>query len=69
MNAVFNETELRTMVANMLQNMSEAQKQLFIDRYGSIEAWEQHMIESGADENVQKNYAKVVEWYGSKDAV
>lgn len=27
------------------------------------------MVESASDESVQKNYAKVVEWYGSKEAV
>ena len=27
------------------------------------------MIEGASDEKVQNNYAKVVEWYGSKEAV
>lgn len=27
------------------------------------------MIESASDEKTQQNYAKMVEWYGSKDAV
>jgi hypothetical protein len=53
----------------MLQNMNESQKQIFIDHYGSMEAWEKHMLESTSDEKVQKNFAKVVEWYGDKDAV
>ena len=66
---VFDETELRAMFSDMLQNMNESQKQIFIDRYGSIEAWEKHMIEGASDEKVQKNFAKVVEWYGSKEAV
>ncbi len=66
---VFDETEIRTMFTDMLQNMNESQKQIFIDHYGSIEAWEQHMMEAASDEKVQQNYAKVVEWYGGKDAV
>ncbi|MBR6404465.1 MAG: MerR family transcriptional regulator [Eubacterium sp.] len=66
---VFDETELRTMFSDMLSNMDESQKQIFIDHYGSIEEWEKHMIESASDEKVQKNYAKIVEWYGDKDAV
>lgn len=65
---VFDETEIKTMFADMLANMNVAQKQIFIDHYGSIEAWEQHMIERASDEDVQKNYAKVIEWYGSKEA-
>ena len=66
---VFDETELRAMFSDMLNNMNESQKQIFIDHYGSIGAWKKHMIESASDEKVQKNYAKMVEWYGSKDAV
>lgn len=66
---VFDETEIRTMFTDMLQNMNESQKQIFIDHYGSIGAWEQHMMEAASDEKVQKNFAKVVEWYGGKEAV
>lgn len=66
---VFDESEIRGMIADMLQNMNESQKQIFIDHYGSMEAWEKHMIKSASDEKVQKNYAKLVEWYGSKDAI
>ncbi|MBE5849681.1 MAG: MerR family transcriptional regulator [Lachnospiraceae bacterium] len=66
---VFDETEIRTMFTDMLQNMNESQKQIFIDHYGSIEAWEQHMMEAASDEKVQKNFAKVVEWYGGKETV
>ena len=54
---VFDETELRAMFSDMLQNMNESQKQIFIERYGSIEAWEKHMIEGASSEKVQKNYA------------
>lgn len=66
---VFDETEIRTMFTDMLQNMNESQKKIFIDHYGSVKAWEQHMMEAASDEKVQQNYAKVVEWYGGKEAV
>ena len=66
---VFDETEICSMFTDMLQNMNESQKQIFVDHYGSIEAWEQHMMEAASDEKVQKNFAKVVEWYGGKEAV
>ncbi len=65
---VFDETEIRNMFTDILQNMNESQKQIFVDHYGSIEAWEQHMMEAASDEKVQKNYAKVVEWYGGREA-
>ncbi len=67
--AVFDETEMRGMFTDMLQNMNESQKQIFIDHYGSMEAWEKHMLDSTSNEKVQKNFAKMVEWYGDKDAV
>ncbi len=65
---VFDETELQALVSDLQQNMNVSQRQLFIDHYGSIAAWEKHMMESFSEEKVQKNYAKIVEWYGSKDA-
>lgn len=51
---VFDETEIRTMFTDMLQNVNESQKQIFINLYGSIEAWEQHMMKAASDEKVQK---------------
>ena len=65
---VFDETELRAMFTDMLQNMNESQRQIFIERYGSMEEWEKHMIEGASDEETQRKYAKVVEWYGGKEA-
>ena len=64
---VFDNTELQLMVSDMLKNMDETQKQIFIDHYGSVEAWKKHMIECASDKKVQQNYAKVIEWFGAKD--
>ncbi len=66
---VFDETELQDMFSDMLENMTESQQQIFIDQYGSIENWKNQLIERAFDEKVQKNYSKIVEWYGDKDAV
>lgn len=66
---VFNETEIRALYDNMAANMNEEQKQVFIERYGSMEAFEEHYLKSAASEQAQKNFAKVVEWCGSKEAV
>ena len=65
---VFDGTEIRTMYTDMVGKMSDEQKQIFIDRYGSMEAFEKFFIENAASEQAQKNFAKVVEWYGSKEA-
>ena len=67
--AVFDETELKAMFKDMLENMNDSQKRIIIDRYGSVEEWESHLIESASDEKTQQNFAKMLEWYGSKDAV
>ena len=67
--AVFDETELKAMFKDMLENMNDSQKRIIIDCYGSVEEWERHLIESASDEKTQQNFAKMLEWYGSKDAV
>ena len=65
---VFNEKEMEDMAEDMFNGMTDKQKQFFIDQFGSFEEWKKQMIASASDEKVQKNWAKVVEWYGSKDA-
>ena len=65
---VFDETEIRTMYTDMVKNMNDEQQQIFIDRYGSMEAFEEHFLKNAASEQAQKNFAKVVEWYGSKES-
>ena len=66
---VFDETELQDLFGAILENLSESQKQVFVDKYGSLDEWKKHFVESTSDEKTQANFAKVVEWYGSKDAV
>lgn len=67
--AVFDETEIRTMYDSMVENMNDEAKQVFIDKYGSMEEFEKHFLKSASSEQAQNNYAKIVEWYGDKDAV
>ena len=62
---VFSKNELEDMYNAMEANMSEEQKNIFIEHYGSMEAWKKNFLESAASEAVQKNFRKVVEWYGS----
>lgn len=64
---VFNKKEIEDMYNAMEANMTEAQKQVFIDYYGSIEEWKKDFIEKASTEEVQRNFEKVVEWYGSKE--
>ena len=64
---VFSKAELEDMYNSMAANMSEKQKALFIEHYGSMEEWKKKFLENASTETVQKNYQKIVEWYGGKD--
>jgi len=65
---VFDETEIHTMYDSMMENMNDEQKRIFIEHYGSLDAFKEHFLKNAASERVQKSFAKVVEWYGSKEA-
>ncbi|MFG6320381.1 MAG: MerR family transcriptional regulator [Lachnospiraceae bacterium] len=64
---VFNKSEIEEIWDSLYTNCNEAQKALFIEKYGSEEEWRKQFLESAASEEAQKNYAKIVEWYGSKE--
>lgn len=61
---VFNKNEIEDMYNAMAANMTEAQKQIFIDQYGSMEKWRESFLEKASTPEVQRNFEKVVEWYG-----
>lgn len=64
---VFNKDDIDRMYRSMEQNMTKEQKEIFIKEHGSMEAFERHFKESAKSEKAQKNFAKVVEWYGDKE--
>lgn len=65
---VFSKTEIEEMFQSMLEHMPENIRQIAVEEFGSLEQWRKHYIEALSSEKVQKGYAKVVEWYGGKDA-
>ena len=65
--AVFSKTEMEEMFQTMLEHMPENIRNIAIKEFGSIEQWKAHYMEVVSSEKMQKNYAKVVEWYGGKD--
>lgn len=65
---VFNKTEIEELFQTMLDHMPENLRKTAIDEFGSLEEWKKHYIETVSSEDMQKRYAKVVEWYGGKDA-
>ena len=65
--AIFSKTEVEEMFQTMLEHMPDNMKELAIKEFGSVEEWKKHYIKTVSSEEMQKGYAKVVEWYGGKD--
>ena len=65
--AIFSKTEIEEMFQAMLEHMPEDMKDLAVKEFGSTEQWKQHYMKVVSSEKMQKNYAKIVEWYGGKD--
>lgn len=63
----FTKTEVEEMFQTMLEHMPENMRNIAIKEFGSIEQWKKHYMEVVSSEEMQKGYAKVVEWYGGKD--
>ena len=65
--AIFSKTEVKEMFQTMLEHMPDNMRNIAIKEFGSIEQWKKHYMEVVSSEEMQKGYAKVVEWYGGKD--
>lgn len=66
--AVFNKTEIEEMFRAMYEHMPEKIRNTAVNEFGSIEEWEKHYVDTVSSEKMQKQYAKVIEWYGGKEA-
>ena len=66
---IFSKTDVEQLYEAFVAHMSEENKAVFIEKYGSMERYKKHFVESASGEKAQKNYAKLVEWYGDKDNV
>ena len=64
---IFTKTEVEEMFQTMLEHMPENMRNIAIKEFGNIEQWKKHYMEVVSSEEMQKGYAKVVEWYGGKD--
>lgn len=65
--AIFSKTEIEEMFQTMLDNMPDNMRKLAVKEFGSVGEWKKRYMEVVASEEMQKGYAKVVEWYGGKD--
>ncbi|QNM05162.1 MerR family transcriptional regulator [Qiania dongpingensis] len=66
---VFDETEIEEMYQSMVGKMDEQQVQVLTERYGGLENFRKHFLESAGSQQAQENFQKVVEWYGDKESV
>lgn len=66
--AIFSRTEIEEMFRRTYERMPEKMRQLAIAEFGSAEEWKKHYMKAVSSEKMQKQYAKMVEWYGGKDA-
>lgn len=64
---VFSKTEIEEMFQTMVEHMPEELKQMSAEEFGGIDQWKEHYLKVVSSGKMQKNYAKVVEWYGGKD--
>ena len=65
--AVFSKTEMEELFQTMLDHMPENIRTLAVKEFGSVAEWKKHYMEAVSSEKMQKNYAKVVGWYGGKE--
>lgn len=65
---VFNKEESSKMFSAMLEHIPDEIRDTAIKEFGSVEEWRAHYLNAVSSEEVQKQYAKIVEWYGGKEA-
>lgn len=64
---VFSKTETEGIFNAMLQSMNKEQRMHLVEKYGSVDGFRDHFMESASSAQTQKNWKKMVEWYGDKD--
>ena len=65
--AIFSKAEIEEMFQTMFDNMPDNMRELAVKEFRSVGEWKKHYMEVVSSEEMQKGYAKVVEWYGGKD--
>lgn len=66
--AIFNKTEIEEMFSQTYERMPEKIRRIAVEEFGGVEEWKKHYMDVISSEEMQKKYAKVVEWYGGKEA-
>ena len=66
--AIFDKKEIEELFQTTFEHMTEEIRQTAIDEFGGIEQWKKHYMDVVSSEDMQKKYAKAVEWFGGKEA-
>lgn len=64
---VFSKTEVEEIFDSMIWHMQPEQKKAMTERFGGVEGFKEHFMKEVSSETAQKNFKKLVEWYGGKD--
>lgn len=64
----FTRTEMEEMFRLTLDRMPEKLRDLAVGEFGSVEKWREHYLRTVSSPKLQREYAKIAEWYGGKPA-
>ncbi|MDE5598998.1 MAG: TipAS antibiotic-recognition domain-containing protein, partial [Lachnospiraceae bacterium] len=53
---------------NSTEGLPDFLKECNTNEVGSLEQWKEHYVERASKEDMQKNYQKMIEWYGDKES-
>lgn len=65
---VFSKDEIEALYQTTIANMPQQMKDALLEEYGELEKYHDHYMELASGEHAQKNYRKMVEWYGDKES-
>lgn len=55
-------------IKSVMENPALDRNQIFIEHYGSMDAFKEQFLKNASSEQAQMNFAKVVEWYDNKES-
>ncbi len=64
--SVFSRPELEAMCQASIDHMPDFVREHIIQEFGSLDQWRAHYIQRTSQEDMQRGYQKMVEWYGDK---
>ena len=65
---IFSKTELEELAQTSIERMPDFLKECIIKEFGGLKQWKEHYVERASKEDMQKNYQKMIEWYGDKES-